>query len=51
MKTTSDAEQYAVERLDAAQLAWLALALDAGYGAFAHMEGGLTRLGACRARV
>jgi DNA processing protein len=32
MKTTSDAEQYAVERLDTAQLAWLALALTPGMG-------------------
>ena len=32
MKTTSDAEQHAVERLDAAQLAWLALALTPGMG-------------------
>ena len=32
MKTTSDAEQYAVERLDMAQLAWLALALTPGMG-------------------
>jgi DNA processing protein len=32
MKTTSDAEQYAVERLDIAQLAWLALALTPGMG-------------------
>ena len=32
MKTTSDAERYAVERLDAAQLAWLALALTPGMG-------------------
>jgi DNA processing protein len=32
MKTTSDAEQYAVERLDVAQMAWMALTLTPGMG-------------------
>jgi DNA processing protein len=32
MKTTSDAEQYAVERLDVARMAWIALTLTPGMG-------------------
>ena len=45
MKTTSDAEQYAVERLGAAQLAWLALALTPGMGSLRIWKA-VDRLGA-----
>jgi DNA processing protein len=45
MSTTSDAEQYAVERLDVARMAWMALILTPGMGA-TRIWKAMNRLGA-----